>query len=129
MTEKLEIYKCHVCGNLVQVLISGIGELVCCGQAMEHLIPKCEENNELAEKHIPVFENKDGKRIVTLTHHPMTDEHYIQLIEVISKDKSAFSVKYLHPNEIAQFDITELEGEYDAVEHCNIHGLWRSKND
>ena len=86
MTEKLELYKCHICGNLVQVLLNGVGELVCCGQNMEHLEPHQEENNELAEKHVPRIEQEDGKRFVRLKYHPMIPEHYIQFIEIYPKD-------------------------------------------
>ena len=57
--EKLEIYKCHVCGNIVQVLLNGMGELVCCGENMKHLEPQFEEN-ELGEKHVPqIIEEND----------------------------------------------------------------------
>ena len=129
MTEKLEIYKCHVCGNIVQVLINGEGELVCCGQAMENLIPKYEENNELAEKHVPTIEFEENKKYVKLKHHPMTDEHYIQFIEVYPKDKSRLYLKYFNANEVAELDVTNFEENIEAIEHCNIHGLWRNKND
>ena len=129
MTEKLEMYKCQICGNLVQVLLNGNGELVCCGQAMEHLIPHREENNELAEKHTPIIEENEGSRYVRLKYHPMIPEHYIQFIEVYPKDKSRLYLKYLNPNEAAEFDITHFEENIEALEHCNIHGLWRSKND
>ena len=62
MTEKLELYKCNICGNLIQVLIPGIGELVCCGQPMEKLISKTNENNELSEKHVPIIEDENEKK-------------------------------------------------------------------
>ena len=129
MTEKLEIYKCQACGNIVQVIISGIGELVCCGEAMQKLEANYENNNELGEKHVPVIEFSEGKRFVTLRNHPMTEEHYIQFIEVYPKDKSRLYLKYLNPNENAELEITHLEENIEALEHCNIHGLWRSKND
>ena len=129
MTEKLEIYKCHICGNIVQVLNSGMGELVCCGEKMEHLIPKYMENDELAEKHVPLIEYEDSKKFVRLKYHPMLEEHFIQFIEVYTKDKSKLYLKYLNPNEKAEFEITNLEENIEALEHCNIHGLWRSKND
>ena len=64
MTEKLELYKCSICGNLVQVLLSGVGELVCCNQPMEKLCPKINEDNELSEKHIPVIELENDKKFV-----------------------------------------------------------------
>lgn len=129
MTEKLELYKCHICGNLVQVILSGYGELVCCGQPMEHLQPQEEnnENHELGEKHTPVIEQRDNERFVTLKYHPMIPEHYIQFIEVYPKNKSALHLKYLNPNETAEFNITAFEEDIEALEMCNIHGLWRGK--
>ena len=129
MTEKLELYKCHVCGNLVQVILNGFGDLHCCGQPMELLTPHMDENNELVEKHTPEIENIENKRYVTLKHHPMTEEHYIQFIEVYPKDKSKLYLKYLKPNENAEFEITHFEENIEAQEFCNIHGLWRNKND
>ena len=128
MTEKLEIYKCHICGNLIQVILSGVGELVCCGQPMEHLIPHKEEGNELAEKHTPVIEQEENSRFVRLKYHPMIPEHYIQFIEVYPKDKSRLYLKYLNPNEPAEFEITHFEEIMDALEYCNIHGLWINKD-
>ncbi len=129
MTEKLELYKCKICGNLVQVLINGAGELVCCAQPMEKLVEKYEENNELAEKHVPVVEQIDDGTLVTLRKHPMNSEHYIQFIEVISKDKSRLSLKFFNPNDKAEFEIKGFSNELYALEYCNIHGLWRSNND
>ena len=137
MTEKLEFYYCKLCGNLVQVLEEGAGELVCCGENMEHLVPQYEEN-ELGEKHVPeiVTEHEGCEtgmcrevKYVKLPHHPMTKEHYIQFIEAQSKDKKYLYLKFLQPDEKAEFDITNFEGESDAFEFCNIHGLWRGKND
>ena len=128
MTEKLEIYKCHICGNLIQVILNGVGELVCCGQPMEHLIPHKEEGNELAEKHTPVIEQEENSRFVRLKSHPMIPEHYIQFIEVYPKDKSRLYLKYFNPNEPAEFEITHFEENMDALEYCNIHGLWINKD-
>lgn len=129
MTEKLEIYKCHICGNVVQVFISGQGELVCCGEKMECLVPKREVNNELAEKHTPIIEQKENGKFVTLKYHPMTTEHYIQFIEVYSKDKNCLHLKFLNPSEVAEFDISGVDGDLEAIELCNIHGLWGDTND
>ena len=129
MTEKLELYKCNICGNIVQVLLNGMGELVCCGEKMEHLIPHEEDNSELTEKHKPEIVQNEGKRFVTLKYHPMVPEHYIQFIEVYPKDKSRLYLKYLKPNELAEFDITHFEENIEALEYCNIHGLWRGTND
>lgn len=131
MTEKLELYRCSVCGNLVQVFLNGVGELNCCGQPMELLLAHHEENSELAEKHTPEIECIDNKRYVILKHHPMEEEHYIQFIEVYAKDKSRLCLKFLNPNEKAEMNITYFEENIEALEYCNIHGLWekRSNND
>ena len=125
MTEKLEIYKCNTCGNVVQVLLSGVGELVCCGKPMELLHPKYEEGNDLAEKHVPQVEVSETDKFVRLKSHPMIPEHYIQFIEVYSKDKSCLHLKYLMPNDIAEFDVSFMDKEFEALELCNIHGLWK----
>ena len=124
MTEKLELYKCHICGNLIQVILDGVGELVCCGENMEHLVPHSDENKELAEKHIPTIEIENENRFVRLKYHPMIPEHHIQFIEVFPKDKSRMYLKYLNPTEPAEFEITHFEENIEALEHCNIHGLW-----
>lgn len=126
-TEKLQLYKCNICGNLVQVILSGAGELVCCGEEMKLLTPHTEENNELTEKHTPVIESGEQGSFVRLKYHPMEQSHYIQFIEVYPKDKSTLHLKYLKPGDTAEFDITNFEEEVEAIELCNIHGLWRSK--
>lgn len=129
MTEKLEFYKCNICENLIQVILDGAGELVCCGEPMEKLVPHLDDNDELSEKHIPQFEKREDRNAITLKYHPMINEHYIQFIEVYKKDKSKFCLKYLNPNEPAEFDIHCAGEDVGAFEHCNIHGLWENKND
>jgi superoxide reductase len=124
MTEKLEIYTCNICGNVVQVLLNGIGELVCCGETMEHLCPQFKED-ELGEKHVPEIIEENGKKLIQLKKHPMSEEHYIQFIEAISNDSNEIRLKYLHPNQIAEFDITNFDSS-KAIELCNIHKLWRN---
>ena len=120
-TEKLQLYKCEVCGNLVQVILSGAGELVCCGQPMK-LQSIQHDKSETGEKHAPIV---DFEKIST-----DCGEHYIQFIEIYKKDKSELHLKYLNPGDIAEFNITCLPEEIDAIEFCNIHGLWgENKND
>ncbi len=129
MTQRLEMYRCEICGNLVQVLLEGAGELVCCGQPMTLLEPKNVENEGL-EKHVPVFEkNADGKIKILIgsTPHPMLDEHYIEFIETIPEDKSHMYLEYLKPGD--EPCITAENNFKTAVEYCNIHGLWEGKND
>lgn len=137
MSIKLGIYKCRICGNVVQVLLDGEGELICCGEEMELLEPNFEEN-ELGEKHVPEIEVvHEGcetgvcseAQYVSVRKHPMQKEHYIQFIEVFDKDKTELRLKFFKPEETAQYNITGFDKDITALELCNIHGLWRNKND
>lgn len=129
MTEKFEIYRCSICGNLIQVLHPSYGELVCCNQPMK-LQTVQHDTNELGEKHMPKIEFKENKKFVQITAHPMLPEHYIQFIEVYSKDKNSLHLKYFHPLETPEFDISNFGENLEALGYCNIHGLWgESKND
>ncbi len=123
MTKLKQIYKCNVCGNIVEVLHSGAGELVCCGQPMELK----EENTVDAaqEKHVPVIEKVEKGNLIKIGEvaHPMTEEHYIEWIEVDVKNESY--KKFLKPEEKPEFLVEEEE--IDGVRaYCNLHGLWRS---
>ena len=133
MTKKLEMYRCSICGNIAQVLKEGSGNLVCCGQEMELLVPQYEEN-ELGEKHVPVIETESEgcetgmcKRAtkVKIKQHPMIQEHYIDFIEVYTKDKKEVRLKFFSPGEKPILDITDFYYDVNSLEYCNIHGLWR----
>lgn len=126
MTEKLQLYKCETCGNLVEVLADGIGELVCCGKAMELLDAQTDETVR-GESHLPyIFKNEEGKTIIQVgkTLHPMLPEHYIQFIQVISDDKKMVLTKLLEPEEPPKMELEKAFENFCAREHCNIHGLW-----
>lgn len=123
MAEKLEIYKCSICGNIVEVVYSGAGQLVCCGQPMENLTAKTADEGK--EKHVPVMEKvAGGVRVeVGSIPHPMEEKHYIRWIEILA-DGRAYR-QFLNPGEAPEaiFNI-----EVDAITaraHCNIHGLWK----
>jgi len=129
MTKVKEIYKCNICGNTVEVLVSGQGTLVCCGQDMELLKEKDSDSNtdlDLSKKHTPIIEQEPNKIIVKIgeIEHPMTKDHYIKWIEV-NIDGSIF-VKKLNPEEkpIAEFKMSG--NKISARAYCNIHGLWKS---
>ena len=85
MSKQLDIFKCEVCGNIVELLHVGDGELHCCGQPMNHLVEKTADRS--TEKHVPVIEKVEGGYQVTVgtTLHPMNDEHYIEWIEQIGR--------------------------------------------
>jgi len=127
MTKLSEIYKCSVCGNVVEVVHASMGELVCCGQKMNLMVENTEEAAE--EKHIPVIETKGDKVKVTVgsVPHPMEDKHYIELIQVLQKGKVAASYS-LRPGEepSAEFCLSSTEG-ISARTLCNLHGLWKSE--
>lgn len=129
--DKLDFYKCNVCGNIVQVIVNGGGELVCCGEPMNKLEPKTNEEN-LTEKHVPVFvkrENDGVEVIVGETIHPMLQEHYIVFIQTVSEDKNRIQMQYLNPGEDPKMIINEIEGKMTARELCSIHGLWEGESD
>lgn len=126
MAEKLQIYKCEKCGNIIEVVHGGPGALVCCGEPMKLMEEQTADWKN--EKHVPVIEEKeDGfiKVIVGSTLHPMEEDHYIEWIEVI-KDGKAYR-KFLKPGDDpkAKFKL-KAEGVI-AREYCNKHGLWTTK--
>lgn len=124
MAEKLGIYKCEICGNIVEVLHEGKGELVCCGQPMKQY----KENTVDAakEKHVPVIEKVDGgfKVKVGSVTHPSEEKHYIEWIEVIA-DGKAYR-QFLKPGDVPEAFFSIDAVNVTAREYCNIHGLWKS---
>ena len=123
MTIKFQIYKCNICGNLVQILQEGDGNLVCCGKEME-LMGIQYNSDESGEKHKPKIEIKDGKKFVNVIGHPMTNEHYVQFIETFSKDKNELHLRFFQPHEIPEMEAGIKEDDFNSVEYCNIHHLW-----
>jgi len=124
MTERNEVYKCSVCGNIVGVLHKGEGQLVCCGQPMQLMKENTVDAAE--EKHVPVIEKteKGVKVKVGSVPHPMEETHYIEWIEIIADGK--VYRKFLNPGDApeAEFEITAVD--ITAREYCNLHGLWKS---
>jgi superoxide reductase len=124
MAKQLEIYKCKICGNIVEVLFGGAGTLVCCGQPMD-LMPE-NTADSTKEKHVPVIEKIDGgfKVIVGSTLHPMEEKHYIQWIELIA-DGKAYR-QFLKPGDAPEAIFHVSAATVTAREYCNIHGLWKA---
>jgi superoxide reductase len=124
MTERLEVYKCNLCGNIVEVLHAGAGELVCCGQPMTCL----KENTVDAakEKHVPVIEKIDGgvKVKVGSVAHPMEEKHYIEWIEIIA-DGKAYR-QFLKPGQAPEATFMISAAKITAREYCNLHGHWKA---
>ncbi len=124
MTAKAQIYKCDLCGNIVEVLDSGEGELVCCGQPMKLFEEKTADKS--TEKHVPVIEKTPSGYRVTVgtTLHPMEEKHYIEWIELVA-DGVRYK-KFLKPGDAPKAEFCIEAKTVSAREYCNIHGLWKS---
>lgn len=122
--EKLQVYKCEICGNIVEVLYAGGGELVCCGQPMKLLEEQTAD--AATEKHVPVVEQSNiGVKVkVGSVPHPMDEKHYIQWIQVITNGKAYR--EFLSPGDAPESEFPVKENELKVVrEYCNVHSLWK----
>lgn len=124
MAENAGIYKCEVCGNIVEVLHAGAGILVCCGQPMKLMKENTVDASK--EKHVPVIEKTaEGIKVkVGSVPHPMEEKHYIEWIEIIADGK--IYRQFLKPGEKPEATFQIRAQNIMAREYCNIHGLWRS---
>jgi superoxide reductase len=125
MTKIREIYKCNICGNIVEMLHAGVGELVCCGEPMELMKEKTEDS--AVEKHVPYIEKTAEGVLVKVGQnqdHPMEEKHYIEWIQIIA-DGVAYR-KFLKPSDKPQAKFEITASKIQAREYCNVHGLWKS---
>jgi len=128
MVERLDVFKCEVCGNIVEAVHGGAGELVCCNQPML----KLEENTVDAakEKHVPVIEKLDEKAgggfkvTVGSVPHPMAEKHFIEWIELVAGGKAYR--QFLKAGDAPEAVFTVKADSPTARAHCNLHGLWKS---
>ena len=123
MTELRQVYKCSVCGNIVELIHPGPGELVCCSQPMK-LLPE-RVTNEGTEKHLPVIKETSNGYIITIgsVKHPMTTDHYIEWIELIA-DNLVYRI-HLKPGMEPRAVFNLNASSVSARSFCNIHGLWK----
>lgn len=125
MAKRLEVYKCEVCGNIVEVLTGGAGQLVCCGKPMKLLV---ENTTDAAkEKHVPVIEKvANGYKVrVGSVPHPMEEKHYIEWIELVADDKAYR--QFLSPGQAPEALFPVEAKSVFAREYCNVHGLWKGQ--
>ena len=124
MTEKNQVYKCPLCGNIVEVLHTGAGELVCCGQPMDLVVENTVDAAK--EKHVPVVEKtNDGFKVsVGSVPHPMEEKHWIEWIELRAGGK--VYRQNLAPGDAPEAVFCVDAAEATALAYCNLHGLWTS---
>jgi superoxide reductase len=124
MAERLQVYKCEVCGNIVEVLHGGAGQLVCCNQPMT--LEKENAVDASLEKHVPVIEKTaEGIKVkVGTVPHPMEEKHYIEWIEAIV-DGRAYR-QFLSPGGAPEAFFPLKGDQVTAREYCNLHRLWKS---
>jgi len=123
MTELNQVYKCDICGNIVEMVHTGKGQLVCCEKLMELKQPNVQDAS--VEKHVPVVEIA-GNRIkvsVGSVLHPMVDKHYIEWIEVIGGDRT--ERKFLKPGDEPTAEFCLNTDNFEVRAYCNLHGLWK----
>ncbi|MFH1336682.1 MAG: desulfoferrodoxin [Candidatus Zixiibacteriota bacterium] len=125
MVERMQVYKCDLCGNIVEVLHGGAGELVCCNQPMKLMEAKTEDVGK--EKHVPVIEKTEAgvKVEIGSVPHPMEEKHYIEWVTVIT-DRGIYR-KFLNPGEKPEAEFKIKEAVISVKEYCNVHGLWITK--
>ncbi|RLB64948.1 MAG: desulfoferrodoxin [Deltaproteobacteria bacterium] len=122
--EKLQVYKCQLCGNIVEVLHAGGGQLVCCGKPMDLLDEQTADST--TEKHVPVIEKvAEGIKVkVGSVPHPMEEKHQIEWIELIAGDQ--VYLQFLSPGDVPEVVFAVQADQVSAREYCNLHGLWTS---
>jgi superoxide reductase len=125
MTKNLQVYKCEICGNIVEILHEGVGQLVCCNQPMKLM----EENvvDAAVEKHVPVVEETaDSVKVsVGSVAHPMEEKHHIEWVERVSDGRTCR--RSLKPGDSPEAEFVGRPGRIRVRAYCNLHGLWKSK--
>lgn len=128
MADFLGIYRCEICGNIVEVVHSGGGQPVCCGKPMSLLVENGVDASK--EKHVPVIEKLvDGYKVrVGSVPHPMEAEHYIEWIELIERDGPSPVIHRAHlkPGDAPEAVFHTKAARVEAREYCNKHGLWKA---
>jgi superoxide reductase len=126
MIELNQVWKCEICGNIVEVVHAGVGQLVCCGQPMNLMALKTTEEGGY-EKHLPVIKKSGDTYIVKVgdVPHPMMDEHWIEWITLDTE--TGVLRKYLKPGEKPEASFTTNAKVIQARSYCNIHGHWATK--
>ena len=123
MAMQKQVYRCSICGNIIEVLHGGDGDLICCNQPMVLMNEKTEDVGK--EKHVPVIEKteKGIKVKIGSVPHPMEEKHYIEWIEISADGKVC--KKFLKPGDKPEAEFEINANNIEAREYCNIHLLWK----
>lgn len=124
MPKRLEVYKCQHCGNIIEIMVGGGADIVCCGENMQL---QAENTVDAAkEKHVPVIEKGNGTITVKVgsVAHPMEEKHYIQWIELIADGK--VYRQFLEPGQAPEATFCVTAENVSAREYCNLHGHWKA---
>ena len=126
MAEKMGIYKCGKCGNIVQVLHGEKPPVICCGDPMDKLVENTVDAAK--EKHVPVIEKVDGGYLVKVgsVAHPMDEKHWIEWIELVSCEGNYVQRQMLTPTSTPETTFKTDADDVYALAYCNLHGLWKS---
>lgn len=126
MAEKMGIYKCEKCGNIVQVLHDEKPPVTCCGKPMDRMVENTVD--AAVEKHVPVVEKIEGGYLVKVgsAAHPMTNDHFIEWIELSCDDDTFVQRKMLTPTDAPEAEFKTDAAKVVARAYCNLHGLWKS---
>lgn len=130
MTKKLQIYKCEICGNIVEMVHDGKGQLVCCGQPMKLYAEQTADSS--LEKHVPIIEKVDEGVLVKVgsVPHPMEEKHYIEWVELVDEESGKAYRRFLKPGDkpeaLFRLCLNSTEHLY-AREYCSIHKLWKGE--
>lgn len=126
MANRLEVYKCDICGNIVEVMHGGAGALVCCSADMKQMTENTVD--AAVEKHVPVIELGSDSITVKVgsVAHPMEEAHYIEWVELIADGK--VYRQYLNPGEAPEATFNLTASAVTAREYCNLHGHWSAES-
>ena len=123
---KMKFYRCAHCGQII-AMVKEVGvPVVCCGERMNEIVPNTVDAAQ--EKHVPVYEVKDGKVTVSIgsVAHPMEEDHYIEWVSL--QTKFGNQRKALKPGMEPKvcFSICD-DDEVEAIyAYCNLHSLWKA---
>ena len=125
MNNSKKFFICSVCGNIIEMVESKGPKVVCCGKQMEELVANTTEAS--VEKHIPVVEVNNNKVKVQVgsTLHPMTQEHHISWIYLLTTQGGQRKYLEINGEPTIEFALTEDDKLLEVYAYCNLHGLWK----